>query len=434
MRINRILPLISLWALSACQPEIKNDLPTDEPGIVVNNSPVNANLTGTVIDENGDPVVGAQVLAGGQTKTTDTRGQFRLESIGLDKYNSVVKVEKAGYFLGIRSFSAKEGQTAYVRLKLIPRQAAGTFNAATGGTVTIGSSAITLPANAVVLKSNGSAYTGTVTVFAANIDPTRSDIAQVVPGSFQATDADNHRVVLKSYGMMAVELQGAGGEALQIATGKKAGLKMSIPASLSGTAPVSIPLWYVNETDGLWKEEGSATRNGNFYEGEVSHFSFWNCDIANNAVFLEMTLQTNEGALPFTLVRITRLSNGSYTHGYTDSTGYVSGFVFNGEPLKLEVLDNCNQAIYTQNIGPFTSATNLGNITVTVPAVNTINISGTAVNCSTQPVANGRAFIYFEGTTHIRPVVNGAFSLVLTRCSASSGTVEITVEDLATNQ
>lgn len=434
--INKLLSSLALITLffSACQREIKNDLPVVEPGIVVNASPVSANVTGVILDESGSPMPGALVKAGGQSMVTNDKGLFRFDNIQLDKYNSTVKVEKAGYFSAIRTFSAVANNTNFVRIKLITKNEIGNFASGTGGTVTLGGSTVTLPGNSVVLKSNNQPYTGTVRVFAANIDPTQNDIDEIIPGSFQATDANNYRVILKSYGMMAIELEGSGGEPLQIATGKKATLKMAIPASLQSSAPANIPLWYVNESDGLWKEEGSATKMGNAYQGEVSHFSFWNCDVSVNAVFLEMTLVTNEGPLPFTTVKITRIVTGTTTYGYTDSLGHVSGFVPNDQPLLLEVLDNCQAVIYSQNIGPFSSATNLGNITIDLPDVNELQVTGTATNCNNQPVANGRAYIYFEDVLFIAPVQAGNFSFFMTRCTNSTGLVEVVVEDLDADQ
>jgi hypothetical protein len=47
-------------------------------------------------------------------------------------------------------------------------------------------------------------------------------------------------------------------------------------------------------------------KNGSYYEGDVSHFSFWNCDDPEEAVFIEMTIRgPNGGPLPNTSVRIT---------------------------------------------------------------------------------------------------------------------------------
>ena len=439
MRIITKIFLASLFisiSLLSCQKEARIDTPGTGggTGTVVNPSPVQGTVTGKVVDNNNNAVAGAIVKAGSNSATTDNRGLFRFNNIELDKYSAVITVEKTGFFKGYRVFSASANNTNFVKLKLIPKTLIGNIDAAAGGNVTLAdNSRITLPASGVVVKSTNQSYSGSVKVYAAVIDPTSADIAQIVPGSFQGTDANNYRVTLQSFGMLAVELEGNSGEQLQIASGKTAKLRFTIPASLRSTAPAAIPLWSVNETTGLWKQEGNATKGGDYYEGDVSHFSFWNCDVSSQTVFLEMTIKTAEGPLSHVLVKLTR-PNGSSSYGYTDSSGHVGGQVPKNEALTLEILNTCNQAIYTQNVGPFTTNTNLGNITVTLPLINTLLITGSAVNCSNQPVTNGNVVVYFEGHLYSRPITNGNFSFSVTRCSNSASTIEVTAVDNVANQ
>ena len=100
----------------------------------------------------------------------------------------------------------------------------------------------------------------------------------------------------------------------------------------------------------------------------------------------------------------------------------------------LEIFSNCNQPIYSQNIGPYSSNTNLGTITVSIPAQNSLQITGNAVNCSNQPVTNGNALIYFDGHLYNKPITNGNFSLTVTRCSNSTAPVEVIAIDNAANE
>jgi len=426
---------ISIFILS-CQKEVKTDNPPtgSGTGTVVSPTPVQGNVTGKVIDNNNNAVAGATVKAGSNTATTDSRGLFRFNNIQLDKYSAVITVEKAGFFKGYRVFSASANNTNFVKLKLVPKSLIGSIDAASGGTVNLpDNSKITLPASGIVVKSNSQAYTGSVKVYAAVIDPTSSDISQIVPGSFQGTDANNYRVTLTSFGMLAVELEGNSGEQLQLAPGKTAKLRFTIPSTLRSTAPATIPLWSVNEITGLWKEEGSATKGADYYEGDVSHFSFWNCDVSSQTVFLEMKIVTAEGPLTHVQVKLTR-PNGSSSYGFTDSSGHVGGLVPKNEALTLQVLNTCNQAIYTQNVGPFSTNTDLGTITVTIAPINTLQITGSAVNCSNQPVTNGNVLVYFEGHLYNRPINNGNFSLTITRCSNSTGSVEVVAVDNVANQ
>jgi hypothetical protein len=440
MRINTtnclFICLIISISLLSCQKEAKNDSPgtSGSTGTVVPPTPVQGTVTGKVVDNNNNAVAGATVKAGSNTTTTDNRGLFRFNNIQLDKYSAVITVEKGGFFKGYRVFSASPNNTNFVKLKLVPKTLIGSIDAVAGGSVSLpDNSKITLPASGVMIRSNNQSYSGSVKVYSEVIDPTSADIAQIVPGSFQGTDADNNRVTLKSYGMLAVELEGNSGEQLQIATGKTAKLRFIIPSSLRSTAPATIPLWSVDETTGLWKQEGSATKGTDYYEGDVSHFSFWNCDVSSPTVFLEMTIVTAEGPLSHVQVKLTR-PNGASSYGYTDSSGHVGGLVPKNEALTLEVLNTCNQAIYTQNVGPYSTNTNLGTITVTLSPINTLQITGSAVNCSNQPVTNGNVLVYFEGHLYNRPVTNGNFSLTITRCSNSAGAIEVVALDNVANQ
>jgi hypothetical protein len=434
--IARLFSIVLLSVIIiSCQREVKTDMPLSTPGAVINPTPVTGSLTGKVMDENNVAVAGATVKTGNSTTTTDSRGLFRFSNIQLDKYAALVTVEKSGYFKAFRTFSASANAVNFLKMKLVPKILAGTIDAAAGGSLGLpDNSRITLPASAVVIKSNNQPYSGNVKVYAAVIDPTSPDIAQTVPGSFQANDANNYRVLLKSYGMLAVELEGSGGEQLQIASGKTAKLRFAIPSSLRATAPSAIALWSIDETTGLWKEEGSAAKTGEYYEADVSHFSFWNCDISIPTIYLEMTIVTAEGPLPFTQVKITRINNGGSSHGYTDSAGHVGGLVPKNEPLLLEVMNTCNQPVYSQNIGPFSSNTNLGTITVTIPPLSSLQITGSAVACSNQPVTNGNALIYVDGILYNQPISNGNFSLTITRCNNSTVQVEVIAIDNAANQ
>jgi hypothetical protein len=429
-----LLPFLSLLFIISCQKEVRTDVPGTGggTGTTINPSPVQGTVTGKVVDNNDNAVPGATVRAGSSTTTTDSRGLFRFNNIALDKYSSLVTVEKSGFFKGYRVFSASANNTNFVKLKLIPKTLIGTVDASSGGSVTLtDNSKIILPASGIIIKSNNQAYTGSVKVYAAVIDPGSADISQIVPGSFQGNDANNFRVILKSYAMLAVELEGNSGEQLQIASGKTAKVRFNIPSSLRSSAPATIPLWSVDENTGLWKEEGRATKGADYYEGDVSHFSFWNCDISSQTVFLEMTIMTLDGPLPYTQVKLTR-PNGASSYGYTDSVGHVGGLVPKNEAVVLEVLNTCHQAIYSQNVGPFSTNTNMGAVTVTPPPASLLEVTGSAVNCSNQPVTNGTAAIYFDGVNYSTPITNGNFSLTVTRCS-NTGPIEVIAVDNAAN-
>jgi len=411
-----------------CQKELGHiGSPESKPAVP---SPITAVVQGNVLDENGQPAAGVMVKVGSQSAQTDAKGYFRIRNASLDKHSSLVTAEKAGYYKAYRTFGATSG-TNQVVIKLIPRTLTGTVDAASGGDVTLSNGAkVTLPANGVVKAAGGAAYTGPVNVYAAYIDPTAADIAERVPGSFIADDKNGSRVLLASFGMLAVELESASGEKLQVKSGSKAKISAPIPSSIAAAAPATIPLWYVDENTGIWKEEGSATRQGNNYVGEVSHFSFWNYDINVPAINLSMTLQNSDGiAIVQAKVRITRANPtawGTQSYGWTDSLGQVSGLVPANEVLLLEVLDPCNAPIYSQNIGPYTSNTNLGTITINPSGTALVTFKGKLVNCNNAAVTNGFAIVYYDNTVRYAAVnASGDFSTTILRCGSSASTADV---------
>lgn len=428
--------LFSILAFN-CQKEV---VPIDlgpDPDFPANTepAPITATLQGNVFDKNGTPAVGVTVRVGTKSTQTDAYGYFRIKDAALDKGASLVTAEKAGYFKAYRTFSATSGVNN-VAIKLIEKVIAGTINSTSGGNVTLSNGAkIALPANGVV-KAAGGSYSGTINVYAAYIDPTGADISETVPGSFMANDKDGKRVMLASFGMLAVELESSSGEKLQIASNSKATLTSPIPSSLQSAAPATIPLWYVNEETGLWTEQGTAIKNGTNYIGDVSHFSFWNCDYPYPIVGITATITVGGDPLVHTVVRIRQVSPLTGAgYGYTDSAGQVSGAVPSNQNLVLEVLNQCNEVIYTQNIGPYTSSVDLGTISVPTGTVNVLTVKGKLLNCSNDPVTDGYALFRYDNMTRMAATDNnGEFSVSLTYCNSAATSIEILGIDESTLQ
>ncbi|HMK27687.1 MAG TPA: carboxypeptidase-like regulatory domain-containing protein [Chitinophagaceae bacterium] len=421
----------SLFTIS-CQKEISFTKST------TSKDPVIAILQGNVVDENDNPAQGANITVGGKTAVTDAKGYFRIRNASLDKSASLVTAEKPGYFKAFRVFSASTAVN-HVKIKLLKKTLAGSLNTSGGGVVSLSNgSSITFSANSFS-KASGGTYSGLVNIYAAYIDPTSQDIGETIPGSFLADDKDNKRVILASYAMMAVELESAAGEKLQISTGNTAKLNFSIPSGLQASAPNTIALWYVDEKTGLWKEEGIATKNGNAYEGDVKHFTYWNCDYPGPTVNVTAKF-VSQGGLPLihTEVWIRPLTGWGGAHGYTDSLGWINGPVPANINLVLEVLAPypCNNAIYSQNVGPFSNNTNLG--TITVPGNNSqyiMTIQGKLLNCNSNPVTNGFAEIVYNNITRYASVnATGDFSITFVTCGTAQTTCSITGTDSQAQQ
>jgi hypothetical protein len=434
--ITIFLLSLSLFFTMGCQRDkVISDPGINEP-VVNDNEIVVGGIRGTVINENNQPVVGAIVSSGTNTTMTDSHGSFSFSNINLSKANGYVKVTKTGYFNGSRSFISNAGRIHTVRIKLLPKTNAGNFAAASGGTITIGGGAkLVLPANAMT-DASGNSYTGTVNVAMTWIDPTSADLPNILPGDLRGILIGGQERGLSSYGMLGVELTDGSSQSLKIATGKTAELTFPIPSSLQASAPAKIDLWNFDEATGRWKQDGTATRSGSYYIAQVSHFSFWNCDAQFPIIeaCMNFVIAGNNNPLNNVQVRIKR-PNGTYGYGRTDSIGNLCAKVPKDEALVLEVLGQCSNMIYSQNIGPFSSDASLGTISVTVPPINLLTITGTLTNCNNANVTSGTVILYTgNANSYTVPVNNGAFSFTILHCDNTPVNYTLQGFDYATLQ
>jgi uncharacterized protein (TIGR02145 family) len=376
-------------ALFACKKETETDGPVTTPATSgLFGGAATMNVAGVVLDESGAPVQGATVMAGygSQTTTTDSRGVFRLDSISGYTGLGLVRVSKSGYFPGSRSF-LPAGALNVVRIVLLTRTQVGTVNGWTGGVVQSQGASVSFAGGG--FEQNGAAYTGSVNVYMDRLDPGAADFAERMPGNLVAVQ-DNAPQMLLSYGMVAVELTDGAGQPVELAPGTMAEVRFPITDTQQGSAPAEIDLWWYDEDAGHWRHEGTATREGNEYVGQVSHFSFWNVDVPGDFVELRGDVYSNGGPVSGAIVTVMSQSMGSATD-YTDPMGTFGGFVPAGEPLTLMVSLDCGngnyQVVHTQQLGVLTLNTNVGLVVVANP--NTTVVSGTVVGCNGQPLAQG---------------------------------------------
>ena len=420
---------MALFAISAtffiaCKKEYStesNGFTTTPPDLTTK---VNAAVSGFITDENNEAIANAGVTIGNKSTFSDKYGFFEINNVEVIKEAGLVTVDYPGYFKGIKTYMATEGKSAFFRIKLIPKIIIGNINAATGGNVILTNGlSISLPANGVVNIATNTAYNGQVNIAAHWINPTANDLNQVMPGDLRGLDMAGSMKLLTTYGMVAVELTGAGGELLQVADNKKATLTVPLPAGLVASAPATIPLWYFDELTGLWKEEGKAIKSGNSYTGEVSHFSYWNCDVPANFVRFKCTV-TNAKGIPITnaYVKISVAGNPQRAgYGYTDSSGYTSGAVPANSQLLLEVFGeyNCLSGLLAKNFTTTSTNVDLGKIII--PAAYSSTITGNVNNCSNAAVTNGFIILKKDGLNFHQVLSNtGSFSFTTALCSTNS--------------
>ncbi|WP_197062188.1 MULTISPECIES: hypothetical protein [unclassified Serratia (in: enterobacteria)] len=228
-----------------------------------------------------------------KVSASDQNGVAQLSSLPADEKGFwVVKVKKAGYVTQAVKVAVQEKMPPLI-VHLMPvaeTKYIENIEKAQGISSLIMDAHVILP-EAALVYADGTPATGKARVELTpwNID---SDDLKAMPANGRAITADNQEVDLISAGLMAVAFYDEAGHALNLAEGKTATLQMSLPFSnIDGhdlSAGGTIPMWYFNESLGLWEEtpdvKGEAivvTRDGEkmlMVEATVPHFSSWNWD------------------------------------------------------------------------------------------------------------------------------------------------------------
>lgn len=419
--------LLLVVTFSSCESndDNSNSGPNDDAFAQNFGNAVNRDFIGQVVDTDNNPLQGVTVKIGTSTVQTDVNGVFIINGANVYQRFAYITATKSGYIDGSRTMVPTSGKNN-VKIMLIPNTPLETIQSGV-------SSEVALPSGTKVVFDgafedvNGNDYSGSVQVAMFHLLPSDENISKLMPGMLYAQTETNEQAILETFGMINVELRGSSGQKLNIKEGHTAEITLQIDNSQVATAPSSIPLWHFDEEKGYWKEEGVATKVGNKYVGEVSHFSWWNCDAPFPLVTLTVTIVDANGN-GISNVGVGLIANGNTwpVMGYTDINGQVSGLIPSNQTLVLNVYPDyysCNTSniIYTTSIGPFTTNTTLPNIVISNSSTTmSSNVIGNLVKCDNANVTNGYVILSRAGGYSVSPVTNGVFSFNEIYCPSNT--------------
>jgi len=441
---RNLLIILTFFCFISCSNEAPGDSvtpnTTSPPTTLLENfgNLTDSDFMGRVVDLQNNPVTGAMVQIGNSTTDTDVNGIFIIRNAEIYEKFAYVKVEKAGFLHGSRSVVPTAGINK-IQIMLLPQTVTQTVSSGTAVTVSLSNGAA-VDLSGSYSNSDGSDYTGDVQVTLHLLNPIDDDMQQQMPGMLLAENLQNEARMLETLGMVAVELRSDTGEKLNLSEGTTATISVPLdPETLAG-APNEIPLWYFDEENGYWVEEGSATLQGTKYVGTVSHFSFWNCDIPTEYVNICMNItDTNNTPLSNIQVRIESEFNGT-GYGYTNDSGEVCGIIPANQTLNLQyfLYNICNNPEIpnsSETVGPFNQNTTL-NIVLDAPIVEDYleTITGIFNNCDGDAVVNGYVQGRIEdGQWFYSLVTDGVFEINVLSCNENAS-ISITGYDYDTLQ
>jgi hypothetical protein len=416
---------VNFYSCESNNDENQNSGPNDETFTQNFGSTVSRDFIGQVVDLNDDPIQGVTIKIGTSTAQTDVNGVFIINGASVYERFTFIKATKSGYIDGSRSMVPTTGSNN-VKIMLLANTPIQTIQS---GSV----SEVALPSGTKVVfdgsfeDANGNDYSGSVQVALFHLLPSDVNFDKLMPGMLYAQTNTNAQVGLETFGMINVELRGSSGQKLNLKEGHTAEIAVQIDDSQLAAAPNTIPLWHFDEEKGYWKEDGVATKVGNKYVGEVSHFSWWNCDAPFPLVTLTVTIVDANGN-GISNVGVGLLANGNTwpVIGYTNNNGQVSGLVPSNQTMILNVYPDyysCNSSnvIYSSSIGPFTANTTLPNIVINnSPTTMSSTVVGSLVKCDNTNVTNGYVILNRAGGYSVTPVTNGTFSFNEIYCPSNT--------------
>jgi hypothetical protein len=248
-------------------------------------------VMGKVVSTAGNPVSNATVSVGGQTGTTNDQGWFSVANVTPGN-KQLVTFNKNGSATTYQVTDIQTGKSSFVEATVSPFDETDSFSASQGATITnpADNGYVTIGANSLS-TSQGTAYTGTATVFLTTFDPSNEIEANAFPGEYLGVSGQNLTAVpIKSYGFMDISVIGQNGQQLRLTTGKNVTIAIPVPASMQADAEAlgTCPLWYFDTSAGIWREEGQGTYDAGSgcFIGTASHFSTWNFDIRYPAAYV----------------------------------------------------------------------------------------------------------------------------------------------------
>lgn len=429
---KNLLTLLILSSLSffwQCRENIDDSSgPTDENPVYVESG-----VFGKVTDPKGEPAENVEVSFDNTIVFTDKNGIFLLQKQLMNSQGAQIKLRKSGYFEMHKTVIPVKGKVVNVSAQLIYRRTTKTIKATAGGSViSNGNANVSFQPNSF-LTTSGNPYLGDVKVYTYYLDPLLDITQEEMPGNLTGRDKNGNFVVLRTMGMMIVELEDASGSQIKLDPQIPAELSIPIPTSLNNKAQSSIPLWYFDATKGGWIEEGTAYKTGDRYIGKVKHFTPWNWDFPFQSVNLKFRLiDKNGNPLANTFFDVIDLTNFGHGSGSTNNDGSFMGKIPENSSFDIYSIGCTNEII--KSFQSLTSDIDLGDIKIS-NSISTFNLRGLFLDCNGNKLNQAYAILKEQNSRignvyQINP--DGTLNIFVEYCN--SGTYSLKVIDMANNK
>lgn len=328
----------------ACSNILPSEMFADFSGTAAQLSTVHGRI---ITGRSRTPVDGATIRVigipeGGITQS-DKNGVFLIPNLPVGM-RTVLSVTLPGYVDGIKPLTLVAQIENYVEISLAPVGVVQRASADKSIEVIDGQGARAVFDPGTLVLPDMTPAVGNVEVRLTQFDPSDPGLLDAFPGDFVARKKDGTTVRLATVMPMDITVT-QNGQRLNLKPGAKARVEFPIPIPLRDTAPREVAIWSLDESTGIWLEEGTARRSGNIYTVDIPHLSWWNCDTPTMVACVKGVVLSN--GIP--VAGASMISKGAYTDGWNrGQTTTLSDGTFD---LDVKSADESDVTVTTPNGG-----------------------------------------------------------------------------------
>ena len=238
-------------------------------------------ISGEVQDIYGQPISGVKVTLGDVSTTTLNDGRYVIIP-NTSSNTGIINFTHNEYATQIKNVSLDGKSPRTVLATMKKWDAKETLINGKRNIIITDNVKIDFPKNVKFIKNNAQ-ITGNPSINVCSIDPSIKAQRKAFPGDFSGRRSDGTFTPVESVGLFSLKLLN-NGENVNIDPSTPVEVTFDVPSGITANVGDLIPLWWFNEEIGLWIEEGTAlverdSHNNLIARGNVSHFTWWNCDI-----------------------------------------------------------------------------------------------------------------------------------------------------------
>lgn len=231
-------------------------------------------IKGQVLDTLDAPISSVRVKIRSEVIYTDENGRFEIVDVMISSTGEFISATHPDYYDGGIRVYANAPITQTVNINLVPRGASQNFSNEQGATLKVADLAeVTIPSNTFL--ANGQLYEGMVSLEVYLVNPNTSDSYNKrlqVFETYESSAIENKIQKSNLSSIFYIEAQDQNGNLLTVSPDKKV---KALVSTYGAPNTNDAKLFSFDEEIGFWKAEDEVFDNGEYFEIELSHFSWW---------------------------------------------------------------------------------------------------------------------------------------------------------------